>query len=81
MINTHCSLLYFISIQDQFEQHIRADVTLKVYLYYGAERNRSVKHLSEQDVVLTTYNVLSSDFGVSGFKADAVAATECLSRW
>uniref|UniRef100_A0A671P3Y2 Helicase-like transcription factor n=1 Tax=Sinocyclocheilus anshuiensis TaxID=1608454 RepID=A0A671P3Y2_9TELE len=48
---------------DQFEQHIRADVTLKVYLYYGAERIRSVKLLSEQDVVLTTYNVLSSDFG------------------
>uniref|UniRef100_A0A8C1SM49 Helicase-like transcription factor n=1 Tax=Cyprinus carpio TaxID=7962 RepID=A0A8C1SM49_CYPCA len=61
--NTHCSRSYFISIQDQFEQHIRADVTLKVYLYYGAERKRSVKLLSEQDVVLTTYNVLSSDFG------------------
>uniref|UniRef100_A0A8C1GG66 Helicase-like transcription factor n=1 Tax=Cyprinus carpio TaxID=7962 RepID=A0A8C1GG66_CYPCA len=51
------------NIIDQFEQHIRADVTLKVYLYYGAERKRSVKLLSEQDVVLTTYNVLSSDFG------------------
>uniref|UniRef100_A0A8C1YJ78 Helicase-like transcription factor n=1 Tax=Cyprinus carpio TaxID=7962 RepID=A0A8C1YJ78_CYPCA len=62
-VNTHCSRSYFISIQDQFEQHIRADVTLKVYLYYGAERKRSVKLLSEQDVVLTTYNVLSSDFG------------------
>uniref|UniRef100_A0A8C2KTD1 Helicase-like transcription factor n=1 Tax=Cyprinus carpio TaxID=7962 RepID=A0A8C2KTD1_CYPCA len=61
--NTHCSRSYFISIQDQCEQHIRTDVTLKVYLYYGAERKRSVKLLSEQDVVLTTYNVLSSDFG------------------
>lgn len=45
---------------------MRADVSLNVYLYYGAERNRSVSFLASQDVVLTTYNVLSSDFGVSG---------------
>lgn len=70
-MNSHCSRLYFISFQDQFEQHIRADVTLKVYLYYGAERSRSLSLLSGQDVVLTTYNVLSSDFGVSGFKTQS----------
>ncbi|XP_042574187.1 helicase-like transcription factor [Cyprinus carpio] len=58
-----CPLSVLSNWLDQFEQHIRADVTLKVYLYYGAERKRSVKLLSEQDVVLTTYNVLSSDFG------------------
>ncbi|XP_050983555.1 helicase-like transcription factor [Labeo rohita] len=58
-----CPLSVLSNWLDQFEQHIRADVTLKVYLYYGAERNRSVKLLSEQNVVLTTYNVLSSDFG------------------
>ncbi|XP_016386538.1 helicase-like transcription factor [Sinocyclocheilus rhinocerous] len=58
-----CPLSVLSNWLDQFEQHIRADVTLKVYLYYGAERFRSVKLLSEQDVVLTTYNVLSSDFG------------------
>ncbi|XP_016127281.1 helicase-like transcription factor isoform X2 [Sinocyclocheilus grahami] len=58
-----CPLSVLSNWLDQFEQHIRADVTLKVYLYYGAERIRSVKLLSEQDVVLTTYNVLSSDFG------------------
>ncbi|XP_058603407.1 helicase-like transcription factor isoform X2 [Onychostoma macrolepis] len=58
-----CPLSVLSNWLDQFEQHIRADVTLKVYLYYGADRKRSVKLLSEQDVVLTTYNVLSSDFG------------------
>lgn len=52
-------------MQDQFEQHVRGDVKLNVYLYYGSERNRSQKFLSSQDVVITTYNVLSADFGVS----------------
>ncbi|XP_009296828.1 helicase-like transcription factor isoform X2 [Danio rerio] len=58
-----CPLSVLSNWLDQFEQHIRTDVTVKVYLYYGSERNRSVSLLSEQDVVLTTYNVLSSDFG------------------
>ncbi|XP_041668847.1 helicase-like transcription factor [Cheilinus undulatus] len=48
---------------DQFEQHVRSNVKLNVYLYYGSERNRSKKFLSSQDVVITTYNILSSDFG------------------
>ncbi|XP_036927016.1 helicase-like transcription factor [Acanthopagrus latus] len=47
---------------DQFEQHVRPDVKLNVYLYYGSARNRSKKFLSSQDVVITTYNVLSADF-------------------
>ncbi|XP_056599172.1 helicase-like transcription factor isoform X3 [Triplophysa dalaica] len=58
-----CPLSVLSNWLDQFEQHMRADVTLNVYLYYGAERNRSVSFLASQDVVLTTYNVLSSDFG------------------
>uniref|UniRef100_A0A671VIQ9 Helicase like transcription factor n=1 Tax=Sparus aurata TaxID=8175 RepID=A0A671VIQ9_SPAAU len=47
---------------DQFEQHVHPDVKLNVYLYYGSARNRSKKFLSSQDVVITTYNVLSADF-------------------
>uniref|UniRef100_A0A7N8WM56 Helicase-like transcription factor n=1 Tax=Mastacembelus armatus TaxID=205130 RepID=A0A7N8WM56_9TELE len=54
-----------VCVQEQFEQHVRADVKLKVYLYYGSERNRSKTFLSSQDVVITTYNVLSADSGVS----------------
>uniref|UniRef100_A0A8D3C5L9 Helicase-like transcription factor n=1 Tax=Scophthalmus maximus TaxID=52904 RepID=A0A8D3C5L9_SCOMX len=52
-----------VCVQEQLEQHVRADVKLNVYLYYGSERNRSQKFLSSQDVVITTYNVLSADFG------------------
>ncbi|XP_010749377.3 helicase-like transcription factor [Larimichthys crocea] len=48
---------------DQFEQHVRSNVKLNVYLYYGSDRNRSKRFLSSQDVVITTYNVLSADFG------------------
>lgn len=55
-----------VFFQDQFEQHLRADVKINVYLYYGGDRNRSKTFLSSQDVVITTYNVLSADFGVSG---------------
>lgn len=56
---------FSVCVQDQFEQHVHANVKLNVYLYYGSERNRSKKFLSSQDVVITTYNVLSADFGVS----------------
>ncbi|XP_061099803.1 helicase-like transcription factor isoform X1 [Conger conger] len=56
-----CPLSVLSNWLDQFEQHVRADVELNVYLYYGAERNRNVKFLAQQDVVLTTYNVLSAD--------------------
>ncbi|XP_012731197.2 helicase-like transcription factor isoform X2 [Fundulus heteroclitus] len=58
-----CPLSVLSNWLDQFEQHVHADVKLRVYLYYGPERNRSKTFLSSQDVVITTYNVLSADFG------------------
>uniref|UniRef100_A0AAX7U494 Helicase-like transcription factor n=1 Tax=Astatotilapia calliptera TaxID=8154 RepID=A0AAX7U494_ASTCA len=58
-----CPLSVLSNWLDQFEQHMDPNVKLNVYLYYGPERNRSKKFLSSQDVVITTYNVLSSDFG------------------
>ncbi|XP_076013892.1 helicase-like transcription factor [Genypterus blacodes] len=58
-----CPLSVLSNWLDQFEQHVRSDVKPNVYLYYGSERNRSKTFLSSQDVVLTTYNVLSADFG------------------
>ncbi|XP_048844341.1 helicase-like transcription factor isoform X3 [Brienomyrus brachyistius] len=48
---------------DQFEQHVCADVNMNTYAYYGSERNRDPQFLAQQDVVLTTYNVLSADYG------------------
>uniref|UniRef100_A0A3B4Z533 Helicase-like transcription factor n=1 Tax=Stegastes partitus TaxID=144197 RepID=A0A3B4Z533_9TELE len=58
-----CPLSVLSNWLDQFEQHVHPNVKLNVYLYYGSERNRSKQFLSSQDVVITTYNVLSSDFG------------------
>ena len=47
---------------------------LQVYAYYGSERNRSVAFLSQQDIVLTTYNVLSTELeaknGIMKVRAD-----------
>ncbi|KAG7457137.1 hypothetical protein MATL_G00243360 [Megalops atlanticus] len=58
-----CPLSVLSNWLDQFEQHVHADAKLSVYLYYGAERKRESRFLARQDVVLTTYNVLSSDYG------------------
>ncbi|XP_035529657.1 helicase-like transcription factor [Morone saxatilis] len=58
-----CPLSVISNWLDQFEQHVRANVKLNVYLYYGPDRNRSKTFLSSQDVVITTYNILSADFG------------------
>ncbi|KAG7238033.1 hypothetical protein INR49_031387 [Caranx melampygus] len=58
-----CPLSVLSNWLDQFEQHVHPSVKLNVYLYYGSERNRSKTFLSSQDVVITTYNVLSADFG------------------
>ncbi|XP_028420940.1 helicase-like transcription factor isoform X1 [Perca flavescens] len=58
-----CPLSVISNWLHQLEQHVRANVKLNVYLYYGSERNRSKAFLSSQDVVITTYNVLSADSG------------------
>lgn len=48
-------------MQDQFEIHVHENL-LSVYTYYGSERTKDTKLLAEQDVVLTTYQTLSSEF-------------------
>ncbi|XP_043999487.1 helicase-like transcription factor isoform X1 [Gambusia affinis] len=58
-----CPLSVLSNWLDQFKQHLRFNVKVNIYLYYGSERNRSKTFLSSQDVVITTYNVLSTDFG------------------
>uniref|UniRef100_A0A803TGE2 Helicase like transcription factor n=1 Tax=Anolis carolinensis TaxID=28377 RepID=A0A803TGE2_ANOCA len=49
--------------KDQFEQHVDPDVQLNLYVYYGSERSKDPGVLSSQDIVLTTYSVLASDYG------------------
>lgn len=38
---------------------------LNFYVYYGPDRIRDPALLSKQDIVLTTYNILTHDYGVS----------------
>ncbi|XP_028975878.2 helicase-like transcription factor isoform X1 [Esox lucius] len=61
-----CPLSVLSNWLDQLEQHVRPDVRLNVYLYYGPERNRDPRFLSTQHVVLTTYNVMTADYSSQG---------------
>ncbi|KAL4635873.1 helicase-like transcription factor [Arapaima gigas] len=55
-----CPLSVLSNWLDQFEQHVCADVN--VHVYYGSNRIRNPRFLAKQDVVLTTYNILSTDY-------------------
>ncbi|XP_040205021.1 helicase-like transcription factor isoform X2 [Rana temporaria] len=57
-----CPLSVLSNWIDQFEQHVKADAKLNIYIYYGPERNKNSDFLSKQDVVLTTYNVVTYDY-------------------
>ncbi|XP_005312965.2 helicase-like transcription factor isoform X1 [Chrysemys picta bellii] len=61
-----CPLSVLSNWIDQFEQHIRPDVHLNIYVYYGPDRSKDPSFLSKQDIVLTTYNILASDYGSRG---------------
>ncbi|XP_042314519.1 helicase-like transcription factor [Sceloporus undulatus] len=61
-----CPLSVLSNWIDQFEQHVDPDVQLNLYVYYGSERSKDPAILSRQDVVLTTYSVLASDYGARG---------------
>ncbi|XP_071423078.1 helicase-like transcription factor isoform X2 [Pithys albifrons albifrons] len=61
-----CPLSVLSNWIDQFGQHIRRDFNVKIYVYYGSDRSKDASVLSEQDIVLTTYNVLATDYGIKG---------------
>ncbi|XP_067410827.1 helicase-like transcription factor isoform X4 [Emydura macquarii macquarii] len=61
-----CPLSVLSNWIDQFEQHISPDVHLNIYVYYGPDRSKDPAFLSKQDIVLTTYNILASDYGGRG---------------
>ncbi|KAL9986038.1 hypothetical protein ACROYT_G000101 [Oculina patagonica] len=58
-----CPLSVLSNWTDQICSHVHADVSLQVYMYYGAERLRDVNFLKQQDIVLTTYPTLTNDYG------------------
>ncbi|XP_040830698.1 helicase-like transcription factor isoform X4 [Ochotona curzoniae] len=61
-----CPLSVLSNWIDQFGQHIKSDVHLNFYVYYGPDRIRDPALLSKQDIVLTTYNILTHDYGTKG---------------
>lgn len=58
-----CPLSVLSNWIDQFGQHIKSEVRLNFYVYYGPDRIRDPALLSKQDIVLTTYNILTHDYG------------------
>ncbi|XP_055482099.1 helicase-like transcription factor [Psammomys obesus] len=58
-----CPLSVLSNWIDQFAQHIKSEVHLNFYVYYGPDRIRDPALLSKQDIVLTTYNILTHDYG------------------
>ncbi|NXS61083.1 HLTF factor, partial [Brachypteracias leptosomus] len=61
-----CPLSVLSNWIDQFEQHIHQDFRVNIYVYYGSDRSKDPSILAEQDIVLTTYNILATDYGVGG---------------
>uniref|UniRef100_A0A8C4XTK7 Helicase like transcription factor n=1 Tax=Falco tinnunculus TaxID=100819 RepID=A0A8C4XTK7_FALTI len=61
-----CPLSVLSSWIDQFEQHIHQDFHVNIYVHYGSDRSKDPSVLSEQDIVLTTYNTLATDYGIRG---------------
>ncbi|KFQ70477.1 Helicase-like transcription factor, partial [Phaethon lepturus] len=61
-----CPLSVLSNWIDQFEQHIHQDFHVNIYVYYGSDRSKDPSFLSEQDIVLTTYNILATDYGIRG---------------
>ncbi|XP_006993878.1 helicase-like transcription factor isoform X1 [Peromyscus maniculatus bairdii] len=58
-----CPLSVMSNWIEQFGQHIKSEVHLNFYVYYGPDRIREPTFLSKQDIVLTTYNILTHDYG------------------
>ncbi|KAM5292811.1 LOW QUALITY PROTEIN: helicase-like transcription factor [Ctenodactylus gundi] len=61
-----CPLSVLSNWIDQFGQHIKSEVHLNFYVYYGPDRIRDPALLSKQNIVLTTYNILTHDYGTKG---------------
>ncbi|XP_053565972.1 helicase-like transcription factor isoform X2 [Bombina bombina] len=58
-----CPLSVLSNWVDQLEQHVKPEANLNTYVYYGPGRSKDPAVLSAQDVVLTTYSVVTSDYG------------------
>jgi len=62
--------------ETQLEQHVAAAAAgLKVYTYHGPDRNRDPEFLASQDLVITSYSILTQD-NVRAALARTVVANE-----
>ncbi|GFR86838.1 helicase-like transcription factor [Elysia marginata] len=57
-----CPLSVISNWVGQFEEHVDQHVHISLYVYYGGSRKKDVQLLKQQDVVITTYSTLASDF-------------------
>ncbi|XP_015887954.4 DNA repair protein RAD5B [Ziziphus jujuba] len=60
-----CPMALLSQWKDELETHSKPD-TISIMVHYGGERTNNPKVISEQDVVLTTYGVLTSAYKNEG---------------
>ena len=53
--------------EDQIATHIKPK-TLKYYIYHGGNRLSNINELAKFDIIITTYSIVSSEFGGRGKK-------------
>ncbi|KAJ1562548.1 hypothetical protein HK096_008034, partial [Nowakowskiella sp. JEL0078] len=56
-----CPLSVIENWEDQIRTHVGAD--WKIYVYHGPTRTQDAKKLALNDIVVTTYNVVATEFG------------------
>ncbi|KAF3456838.1 hypothetical protein FNV43_RR01492 [Rhamnella rubrinervis] len=60
-----CPMALLSQWKDELETHSKPE-SISIMVYYGGERTNNPKVISEQDVVLTTYGVLTSAYKTEG---------------
>jgi SNF2 family DNA or RNA helicase len=62
--------------ETQVEQHVAVSAAgLKVYTYHGPDRNRDPDFLASQDLVITSYSILTQDNVRAGLVVARFACT------
>ncbi|KAI9886665.1 MAG: hypothetical protein M1823_001508 [Watsoniomyces obsoletus] len=68
--------------EDQIETHLKPK-TLKVHIYHGGNRCNDINRLGKYDIVITTYNVVASEFNRRGknMKKDGAVSPLQQTNW
>src|SRR4051812_46360389 len=65
-----CPLSVLTNWQQQIGTHVRAGECV-VHTYHGSTRVKEWEHLKQYDVVLTTYNIVASEFQTANITEQA----------